>query len=93
MDKAFDRAYIPCICRVLRRLNFSQQFIQQILDIQTVITTRFIMNNLTAEVRLTFSLRQGDPIAMLLYIFYMEPFLLRLEEITLGVKNRFLLAG
>ena len=86
MDKAFDRAYIPYICRVLRKMNFSQQFIQQILDMHTGITTRFIMNKLTAEIRLTFSIRQGDPIAMLLYIFYMEPFLLRLEEITLGVK-------
>jgi len=44
------------------------------------------MNKLTAEVSLSFSIIQGDPIAMQLYIFYMEPFLLRLEEITLGVK-------
>ena len=71
---------------MLKRMNFSQQFIQQILDMHTGVTTRCIMNKLTAEVSLTFSIRQGDPIAMLLYIFYMEPFLLRLEEITQGVK-------
>ncbi len=34
---------------------------------------------------ITFSVRQGDPIAMLLYIIQLQPFLLRLEEVLPGV--------
>ena len=37
-------------------------------------------------IRILSSVRQGDPIAMLLYIIYLEPFLKRLREQTSGLS-------
>ena len=48
--------------------------------------TRFIISGLTRFIRLLFSIRQGDPIAMLLYILYIEPLLLALEKRMAGIK-------
>ena len=43
-------------------------------------TTKLIMSELSSEIELLFSIRQGDPLAMILYIIYMEPYLIALEE-------------
>ena len=48
--------------------------------------TRFIISGLTRVIRLLFSIRQGDPIAMLLYIIYIEPLLIALEKRMTGLK-------
>ena len=48
--------------------------------------TRFIIAGLTRAIRLLFSIRQGDPIAMLLYIIYVEPLLQALEKRITGLK-------
>ena len=48
--------------------------------------TRFIIAGLTRAIRLLFSIRQGDPIAMLLYIIYIEPLLLALEKRMKGIN-------
>ena len=47
--------------------------------------TRFILQGLTEPINLSFSIRQGDPLAMLLYIIYIEPFLLYLERRMVGL--------
>jgi hypothetical protein len=86
MDKAFDRCYIPYVCKVLKHMNFSDTFIETIKDMHSGISTRFILSKLTNEILLTFSIRQGDAIAMFLYIIYMEPFLLSLGEICRGLR-------
>ena len=72
MDKAFDRCYIPYVSRILKPMNFSDKFIEIIKDMHSSITTRFILSKLTNPIKLTFSIRQGDAIAMFLYIVYME---------------------
>ena len=74
MSKAFDRCYIPYVAKVMEHMNFSESFIDLVLDMHSGVTTRFILNKLTAPICLTFCIRQGDPLAMLLYIIYMEPF-------------------
>ena len=86
MDKAFDRCFIPYVCEVLRKMNFSEKFINIIQDMHSGISTRFILHALTDPIWLTFSIRQGDPLAMLLYIIYMEPFLLALAAVCTGVR-------
>ena len=48
--------------------------------------TRFIISGLTRAIQLLFSIRQGDPIAMLLYIIYIEPLLLALEKRMTGLQ-------
>ena len=49
-------------------------------------TTRFILQSLSASILVSFSIRQGDPLAMLLYIFYIEPFLISLENCLTGLR-------
>ena len=48
--------------------------------------TRFILSGLTRAVELLFSIRQGDPLAMILYIIYIEPLLRALERRMSGMK-------
>ena len=86
MDKAFDRCYIPYVCKVLRAMNFPESLVDIIRDMHHSITTRFILNGLTNPIDLLFSIRQGDPLAMFLYIVFMEPCLLRLEAVSQGVR-------
>ena len=46
--------------------------------------TRFILQFLSKAIEVNFSIRQGDPLAMLLYIIYIEPLLLYLERFWWG---------
>ena len=48
--------------------------------------TRFILNGLTRAIEMLFSIRQGDPLAMPLYILYIEPLLIVLEKKMVGLK-------
>ena len=48
--------------------------------------TKFILDFLTKEIFVSFSIRQGDPLAMLLYIIYIEPLLLYLERKLVGLR-------
>ena len=48
--------------------------------------TRFILGSLTAAIEVRFSIRQGDPLAMILYIIYIEPLLLTLEKSLTGLR-------
>ena len=42
--------------------------------------TRFILSKLTRAIDICFSIRQGDPLAMNLYILYIEPLLIYIEK-------------
>ena len=44
------------------------------------------MTSLTRAIEVVFSIRQGDPLAMILYIIYIEPLLLALERDMVGLK-------
>ena len=48
--------------------------------------TRFILNNLTQAIEVSFSFRLGDPLAILLFINYIEPLLLYLERNLAGIN-------
>ena len=47
---------------------------------------RFILTSLSRAIEVVFSIRQGDPLAMILYIIYIEPLLLVLERDMVGLK-------
>ena len=47
--------------------------------------TRFILSSLSRAFLVNFSIRQGDPIAMILYIIYVEPLLVALEDRLSGL--------
>ena len=46
--------------------------------------TRLLLDFMTDPIKVTFSVRQGDPVAMILFLLYIEPMLLRLEAVTSG---------
>ena len=48
--------------------------------------TRFILGFLTRAIEVRFSIRQGDPLSMLLYIIYVEPLLMALERSLVGLR-------
>ena len=48
--------------------------------------TRFILGFLTRAIEVRFSIRQGDPLSMILYIIYVEPLLIALERSLLGLR-------
>ena len=47
--------------------------------------TKFILDFLTKDIAVSFSVRQGDPLAMLLYVIYVEPFLVMIEKNLSGL--------
>ena len=74
------------LVKVMKKMNFGDLFTSWITMLHEGATTRFIVSGLTRAIRLLFSIRQGDPIAMVLYILYIEPLLLALEKRMRGLK-------
>ena len=52
-------------------------------------TTRFILNFLTDPIKVMFSIRQGDPLSMILYVIYIEPLLMMIKRMTFGLNVSF----
>ena len=84
--KAYDRVYLPFLLKVMKAMNFSDKFCDWIAMLHRGAKTRFILNFLTAAIELTFSIRQGDPLSMLLFIIYVEPLLMFLKKKVGGVR-------
>ena len=86
--KAYDRVLIGYLVKVMERMNFSTKFCEWIKMLHVGARTCFILQHLTELIPVTFSIRQGDPIAMILYIIYVEPLLLYLERNLHGLSIR-----
>ena len=84
--KAYDRVVLDYLLKVMCKMNFSGKFGKWISMLHDGAQTRFILESLTEAIDVNFSIRQGDPIAMLLYILYIEPLLLYLERNLLGIS-------
>ena len=69
-------------------MNFSQTFINWIDTLHRDAKTRLILSPLSDPISVLFSVRQGCPIAMLLFIVYIKPLLLQLCKIVSGYSLR-----
>ena len=69
-------------------MNFGPTFINWVEMLHSGATTCFILNSLTVAIEVNFSIRQGDPLAMLLYVVYIEPLLRKLEHGLTGLQLR-----
>ena len=87
--KAYDRVMLSFLLKVIGAMNFGSDFIAWIAMLHKGARTRFILCFLTKAIDVQFSIRQGDPIAMLLYIIYVEPLLLLLERKLTGLHLPF----
>ena len=84
--KAYDRVYLAFLLEVLKKMGFGTIFCGWIKRLHYNAKTKFISEDLTAAIHVSFSIRQGDPIAMLLYIIYVEPLLSYIEAKISGLK-------
>ena len=83
---AFGLSQEEDLLKVMERMKFGDIFIKWIKMLHEDAKTVFILNSLTKAIQVSFSIRQGDPLAMLLYIIYIEPFLLHLEKTLSGIR-------
>ena len=84
--KAYDRVYLPFLIKVMEAMGFGGKFCSWVKMLHFRAKTRFILNGLSRFIEVSFSIRQGDPIAMLLYIIYVEPLLIYIEKRIVGLK-------
>ena len=83
--KAYDRVCIPYLCRVLGAMGFDSKFLEWVVMLNQGVTTRFILQSLSQPVDIKISVRQGDPIAMVLFIVFVEPLLVRIRNLNVGL--------
>ena len=82
---AYDRVFLSFLLAVMKKMNISTQFCKWVKMLHSGAKTRFILaGGLSQAISLTFSIRQGDPLAMLLYIIFIEPLVLYIEKRTTG---------
>ena len=74
------------LVKVMEKMNFGDLFTSWILMLHKGARTRFILGFLTRAIEVRFSIRQGDPLAMILYIIYVEPLLNALERSLTGLR-------
>ena len=66
--KAYDRLFLPFLIKVLEKMNLDGTFCDWVKMLHLNAKTRFILSFLTKDIEVNFSVRQGDPLAMLLYV-------------------------
>ena len=84
--KAYDRVLLDFLVKAMKMMNFGNLFTEWISMLHQGAKTRFIVSGLTMAIKVLFSIRQGDPLAMLLYIVYIEPLLIALEKKMSGLQ-------
>ena len=84
--KAYDRVSIDYLTRVLRHMNFGETFIAWVKMLHAGASTRFILNCLSKPVNILISIRQGDPLAMVLFIIFIEPLLMQIKMKARGLS-------
>ena len=85
MFKAYDRVLLDYLVRVMRAMGFPDKFIGWMRMLHEGATTCFLLNFLSNPIQVIFSIRQGDPLSMLLYIIYIEPLLIMINKLTKGL--------
>lgn len=84
--KAYDRVCVEYLVKVMEAMGFGAKFISWVLMLHKGANTRFILNFLTRPVDILISVRQGDPLAMVLFIIFIEPLLLMIRKRTGGLS-------
>ena len=85
MFKAYDRVMLEHLGKVLKAMEFPDKFVSWIMMLHEGATTSFLLDFLTKPIKVLFSICQGDPLSMILYIFYIKPLLLMINKLTKGL--------
>ena len=85
---AYDRVCMPFLDKVLARLGFGGQFRSWVATLHSGASATFLLGRHSKPLSILFSVRQGDPLAMLLFIIQIELLLStlfnRLPSISFG---------
>lgn len=84
--KAFDRVSIDWVVQVMRRMGFGEKVLAWIRMFHSGAKARFILGSLTDPMGISFSVRQGDPLALILFVISLEPLLVRLVQELGGIS-------
>jgi hypothetical protein len=84
--KAYDKTTINFVIKVMEKMNFGENFCKWIETCHRDITTCFILKTLSRDMEVNISIRQGDPLAMPLFLLNMEPFLQYIRRKIRGVQ-------
>ncbi len=79
---AYDRVCLPYMDKVLEAMGFGHK----VTTFHRGANASFLLHWVSRAVAITFSVHQGEPIAMLIYIIQLQPFFLRLEDVLLSVS-------
>ena len=82
--KAFDRTNLLYLEKVLIAMNFDKTFISWILLLHDGAKTRLLLCTISELIDVDFSVRQGDCIALILFILNIEPLLLCIAYCVTG---------
>ena len=91
--KAYDRVFIGYLVKVMEAMGFGEKFISWVVMLHDGASTQFILNFLTNPLDILISVRQGDPLAMCLFIIFIEPLLMMIRKTTGGMAVLALAGG
>lgn len=82
LDHAFDRVRHSFLFGTMRSLGFNQRLFTLLSQIAGRSTSRLLVNgHLSRPIDIQRSVRQGDPLAMHLFVLYLDPLVRRLEQV------------
>lgn len=86
-EKAYDRVDRDFIYEVMRKVKIPEMFINWIKTLYEDSTARVILNDkLGQPIKISRGVKQGCPLALYLYLLYIEPLLATIEKNIDGVK-------
>ena len=83
--KAYDSINLSYMQSVMEAMNIPDVCIYWIMMLHHGANSRLLLDLISEPIDLTFSVRQGDPIAIRRFLLYVKPLLLCREELTMGV--------
>ena len=85
LDHAYDRVSLPFLRRTMLSLGVNPDFVSLLERYSLQAGSRIVLNgHMSARFSIERSVRQGDPLSMLLFCIYMHPLLVRLERVCAG---------
>jgi hypothetical protein len=82
---AYDRVSIQWLDRVLKAMGFRVVLRQWVATLHRQVPACFMLHTLSPDMAVEFSIHQGDPAALVFFVIYIEPFLVRLEDCIRGL--------
>lgn len=81
LEKAFDRVSYVFLEKTLQKMGINECFIRFLKQIHEYSQSRILLNGcFSNQIKIERSVRQGDPLSMLLFCLYLEPLLQKLQS-------------